>query len=67
MLKEIDKKCREFLWNATAEKRKIALVAWYKGRVPKKFGGLNRNIDLVGGTFVASDNKEGCDMGKVGE
>ncbi|KAH0738707.1 hypothetical protein KY290_037412 [Solanum tuberosum] len=41
VLKEIDRKCREFLWNATAEKRKIALVAWDKVCVPKKFGGLN--------------------------
>ncbi|KAH0735285.1 hypothetical protein KY285_010992 [Solanum tuberosum] len=41
VLKEIDRKCREFLWNAAEGKRKVALVAWDKVCVPKKFGGLN--------------------------
>ncbi|XP_060210228.1 uncharacterized protein LOC132637097 [Lycium barbarum] len=41
VLKEIDKKCREFLWGAFEEKRKIALVAWDKICMPKKNGGIN--------------------------
>ncbi|KAG5575583.1 hypothetical protein H5410_055717 [Solanum commersonii] len=27
---QVDKKCREYLWGSTEEKRKIALVAWDK-------------------------------------
>ncbi|WMV27182.1 hypothetical protein MTR67_020567 [Solanum verrucosum] len=45
VLKEIDRKCRMFLWNATVEKRKVALVAWDKVCVPKKFGELtSKNV-----------------------
>ncbi|XP_060216727.1 uncharacterized protein LOC132644165 [Lycium barbarum] len=41
VLKEVDKKCREFLWGSTTEKKKISLVAWEKLCRPKHQGGLN--------------------------
>ncbi|XP_060212170.1 uncharacterized protein LOC132639766 [Lycium barbarum] len=41
VIKEVDKKCREFLWGSTTEKKKIALVAWEKLCRPKRQGGLN--------------------------
>lgn len=50
----MDRKCREFLWGSTTEKKKILLVAWDKVCRPKKQGGLNIkgcklwNIAMVG-------------------
>lgn len=41
MIKEVDKKCREFLWGSTEMKKKVALVAWKNVCRPKKQGGLN--------------------------
>lgn len=41
VLQEVDKKCREYLWGSSEDKRKTTLVAWDKVCVPKKFGGLN--------------------------
>lgn len=54
VLKEIDRKCRDFLWGAMEGRRKIALVKWTNVCAPKKYGGLNikgccnQNIDAVG-------------------
>lgn len=54
VLSEVDRKCREFLWGSTTEKKKILLVAWDKVCRPKKQGGLNIkgcklwNIAMVG-------------------
>uniref|UniRef100_M1B343 Non-LTR retroelement reverse transcriptase n=1 Tax=Solanum tuberosum TaxID=4113 RepID=M1B343_SOLTU len=41
VLQEVDKKYREFLWGSSEGHKKIALVAWDKVCVPKKYGGLN--------------------------
>ncbi|OIS96144.1 putative ribonuclease h protein [Nicotiana attenuata] len=41
VLKEVDKKCRDFLWGSTSEKKKIPLVAWDKVYRPKNQGGQN--------------------------
>lgn len=41
VLKEIDRKCREFLWGTTEERKKVVLVAWDKVCTPKKYGGIN--------------------------
>ncbi|WMV41866.1 hypothetical protein MTR67_035251 [Solanum verrucosum] len=41
VLQEVDKKCREYLWGSSEDKRKTTLVAWDKVCVPKKFAGLN--------------------------
>jgi len=41
VLKEIDGKCRNFLWGAMEGKRKVALVKWSKVCMPKKYVGLN--------------------------
>lgn len=40
-LKETDGKCKEFLSDRSEEHRKVALVAWDRVCVPKKYGGLN--------------------------
>lgn len=40
MIKEVDKKCREFLWGSTEMKKKVALVAWDYVCRPKKQVGL---------------------------
>ncbi|OIT27331.1 putative ribonuclease h protein, partial [Nicotiana attenuata] len=39
--KEVDRRCRDYLWGSTDDKRKIALVSWERVCVPKKYGGLN--------------------------
>nr|XP_016481576.1 PREDICTED: uncharacterized protein LOC107802576 [Nicotiana tabacum] len=36
-----DKKCRDFLWGAPEDKRKVNLVAWKRVCIPKQYGGLN--------------------------
>ncbi|XP_075099072.1 uncharacterized protein LOC142175960 [Nicotiana tabacum] len=41
VLKEVDRKCREFLWGNNAEQKKVSLVAWEKICKPKAQGGLN--------------------------
>lgn len=41
VVNEVHRKCREFLWGSSEEKKKIALVAWVKICKPKKQGGLN--------------------------
>uniref|UniRef100_A0A1U7XQD5 Uncharacterized protein LOC104236822 n=1 Tax=Nicotiana sylvestris TaxID=4096 RepID=A0A1U7XQD5_NICSY len=41
VVKLVDKKCRDFLWGATEDKRKVNLVAWDKVCIPKQNGGLN--------------------------
>lgn len=41
VVKEVDRKCKEFLWGKTYGTSKITLVAWDKVCVPKKYGGLN--------------------------
>ncbi|KAH0721233.1 hypothetical protein KY290_006150 [Solanum tuberosum] len=38
VLKNVDKKCRDYLWGSTEEARK---VSWEQVCIPKKFGGLN--------------------------
>jgi len=41
ILKKVDQICRDFLWGSSAEKKKVALVAWDKVCLPKRQGGLN--------------------------
>lgn len=41
MVKEGDKRYRDFLWGSTQEQRKISLVAWKRVCQTKKKGGLN--------------------------
>lgn len=41
VVKQVDKKCRGFLWGATEDKRKVNLVAWDMVCIPKQYGGLN--------------------------
>nr|XP_016460273.1 PREDICTED: uncharacterized protein LOC107783765 [Nicotiana tabacum] len=41
ILKEVDQKCKSYLRCSSTEKKKVALVAWEKVCVPKRFGGLN--------------------------
>ncbi|XP_070049962.1 uncharacterized protein [Nicotiana tomentosiformis] len=41
MLKEVDKLCKEYLWEKTEGQKKVALVAWEKVCCPNKLGGLN--------------------------
>lgn len=41
MLKEVDKRYRDYLWSNSEEQRKVTLVASEKVRKPKKFGGIN--------------------------
>ncbi|XP_019236486.1 PREDICTED: uncharacterized protein LOC109216760 [Nicotiana attenuata] len=41
VLKEIDRKCRDYLWGSSVEKRKIPLIAWDKLCIAKKYGRLN--------------------------
>lgn len=41
VLKEVDKKCRKYLWSGKYDKRRTLLVSWDKVCLPKKFGGLN--------------------------
>ncbi|XP_047251590.1 uncharacterized protein LOC124886707 [Capsicum annuum] len=41
VLKEVDKRCREYLWGSSNEKKKISLVAWNTTCLPRKYGGLN--------------------------
>ncbi|KAG5570595.1 hypothetical protein H5410_060361 [Solanum commersonii] len=41
VVNEVDRKCREFLWGGTEEKRKVSFVAWDIICRPKKQGGLN--------------------------
>ncbi|XP_060188373.1 uncharacterized protein LOC132617397 [Lycium barbarum] len=64
VLKEVDKKCREFLWGCQEGQRKVSLVAWDNVCVPKKYGGLNIkscriwNIVAVGKLLWQLANKE---------
>ncbi|XP_075091940.1 uncharacterized protein LOC142172073 [Nicotiana tabacum] len=63
VLKEVDKKYREYLWDNTEGKRKISHVAWKKICCPKKFGRLNIkgsrlwNIAYAGKLFWQLANK----------
>ncbi|XP_075099242.1 uncharacterized protein LOC142176077 [Nicotiana tabacum] len=41
VLKEVDRKCREYLWGGSENKRKVSLVVWDKVCCSKKNGGLN--------------------------
>ncbi|XP_075093712.1 uncharacterized protein LOC142173026 [Nicotiana tabacum] len=41
ILKEVDQKCRDFLWGGFEEQRKVSLIAWDKICRPKKCGDLN--------------------------
>lgn len=41
VIKEIDKKCKEYLWGSTEGNMKLALEAWDAICRPKKLGGLN--------------------------
>nr|XP_016448846.1 PREDICTED: uncharacterized protein LOC107773929 [Nicotiana tabacum] len=41
VIKEVNRKCREYLWGSTEGHRKMALVAWDLICRPKKCGGLN--------------------------
>ncbi|WMV26467.1 hypothetical protein MTR67_019852 [Solanum verrucosum] len=41
ILKKVDQICRDFLWGSSADKKKVALVAWDKVCLPKRQGGLN--------------------------
>ncbi|XP_070051247.1 uncharacterized protein [Nicotiana tomentosiformis] len=41
VLKEVDKRCRDYLWDSSEDKRRVPLVAWEKICCPKKNGGLN--------------------------
>ncbi|KAH0679488.1 hypothetical protein KY284_020573 [Solanum tuberosum] len=41
VVKEVDRKCRDYLWGGTEEKRKAPLVSWEKMCFPKRHGGLN--------------------------
>ncbi|XP_070029831.1 uncharacterized protein [Nicotiana sylvestris] len=38
---QVDRKCGEFLWGNSEEKKKLSLVAWEKICKPKKHDGLN--------------------------
>ncbi|XP_075091626.1 uncharacterized protein LOC142171820 [Nicotiana tabacum] len=40
VLNEVDRKCREFLWESSEEEKKLSLVSWEKICKPKKQGGL---------------------------
>ncbi|KAH0704370.1 hypothetical protein KY285_018648 [Solanum tuberosum] len=55
VVKEVDKKCREYLWGTTRDRKKVELIAWDKVCVPKKYGGLN--IKGCGNLNVASVGK----------
>lgn len=41
IIKSVDKKCRDYLWDCSEEKRKVVLISWEKVCLPKKFGGLS--------------------------
>ncbi|XP_070050321.1 uncharacterized protein [Nicotiana tomentosiformis] len=41
VLKEVDKRCRDYLWGTSEDKRRVPLVSWEKICCPKKNGGLN--------------------------
>lgn len=41
VLKDVDRKCRKFLWGSTKVRKKVCLVDWDKVCCPKKAGGLN--------------------------
>lgn len=64
VLKEVNKKCREYLWGNIEGKRKISPVAWDGIYCLKKFGGLNNtgsrlwNIAFVGKLFWQIANKK---------
>lgn len=48
VVKEVDKKCTEFLWSISKEGRKIDLVSWDSICRPKSQGGLNiKNCKLL--------------------
>lgn len=41
VLKEVDKRCRDYLLGSTEEHKRTALVAWDKECASKRYGGLN--------------------------
>lgn len=41
MLKEVDRKSRDYLWGSSEDKRKMALASWKKVCIPKKYSGFN--------------------------
>uniref|UniRef100_M1D6V8 Non-LTR retroelement reverse transcriptase n=1 Tax=Solanum tuberosum TaxID=4113 RepID=M1D6V8_SOLTU len=55
VVKEVDKKCRDYMWGRSGEKKKVSLVSWEKVCCPKRQGGLN--IKGCGKWNVASVGK----------
>ncbi|KAF2318593.1 hypothetical protein GH714_009221 [Hevea brasiliensis] len=50
---EVDKLCRQFIWGASADKKKIALVSWERVQLPKEMGGLGfRNLSMLNNAFL---------------
>lgn len=41
VLKEVDRKCKEYLWGGSENKKKVSLVSWKKVCCSKKNGGQN--------------------------
>uniref|UniRef100_M1BLU4 Non-LTR retroelement reverse transcriptase n=1 Tax=Solanum tuberosum TaxID=4113 RepID=M1BLU4_SOLTU len=41
VVKEVNKKCRDYLWGRSGEKKKVSLVSREKVCCPKRQGGLN--------------------------
>ncbi|XP_059301838.1 uncharacterized protein LOC132053750 [Lycium ferocissimum] len=65
VLKNVDKKCRDFLWGNNEKDKKMALVSWETVCKPKKEGGLNIksskkwNLAFVGKViWLLVNNKE---------
>lgn len=55
VVKEVNKKYREYLWGSNEVKMKVSLVSWEKVCFPKRQGGSN--IKGCGKWHVASDGK----------
>ncbi|KAF2291039.1 hypothetical protein GH714_019273 [Hevea brasiliensis] len=50
---EVDKLCRQFIWGASADKKKIAFVSWERVQLPKEMGGLGfRNLSMLNNAFL---------------
>ncbi|KAJ9186725.1 hypothetical protein P3X46_002268 [Hevea brasiliensis] len=50
---EVDKLCHQFIWGASAAKKKIALVSWERVQLPKEMGGLGfHNLSMLNNAFL---------------
>lgn len=63
VVKEVDKKCREYLWGTTTDKKKVALIFWDRVCVLKNMEVLTlRELEC---SFSGETDLAGCFKGRL--